>query len=140
VAKTYQLIDTSFLYALYNQSDSAHSVSLELAKASTATPLVPVVILPEVSFLFLRDVGYHGMLRFVKGFAKSETTLVNLTASDLARAGEIAQSYETVAFDFVDCCVMAIAERLKVTQVCTYDHRDFSIFRPSHCKYLELLP
>ncbi len=80
------------------------------------------------------------MLRFMQGFAKSRTTLVNLTTEDLTRAGKIAQAYETAAFDFVDCCLMAMAERLEVAEICTYDRRDFSIFRPRHCEYLALLP
>ena len=35
---------------------------------------------------------------------------------------------------------MAIAERLNITRIATFDRRDFSIFQPSHCDYLELLP
>jgi hypothetical protein len=35
---------------------------------------------------------------------------------------------------------MALSERLQITQVCTFDRRDFSIFRPTHYDYLELLP
>ncbi|MCD4684394.1 MAG: hypothetical protein K8S97_00470 [Anaerolineae bacterium] len=48
--------------------------------------------------------------------------------------------YDTARFDFVDCCIMALTERLNITQVCTFDRRDFSIFRPIHCDYLDLLP
>ncbi len=35
---------------------------------------------------------------------------------------------------------MAMTEGLNVTEICTFDRRDFSIFRPTHCDYLELLP
>ena len=35
---------------------------------------------------------------------------------------------------------MTIAERLGVTRIATFDRRDFSIFRPRHCDYLDLLP
>lgn len=48
--------------------------------------------------------------------------------------------YQSARFDFVDCCIMALSERLNITQVCTLDRRDFSIFRPGHCPFLELLP
>jgi hypothetical protein len=33
-----------------------------------------------------------------------------------------------------------MAERLNITRACTFDRRDFSIFRPHPCDYLELLP
>jgi uncharacterized protein len=42
--------------------------------------------------------------------------------------------------DFVDCCLMALSERLNITQICTFDTRDFMIFRPRHVNHLEILP
>ncbi len=49
-------------------------------------------------------------------------------------------NYRSAKFDFVDCCIMALTERLNIRQVCTLDRRDFPIFRPKHCPFLELLP
>ncbi len=59
---------------------------------------------------------------------------------DLRRVREIAIAYADAEFDIVDCCIMAIAERLNITRIATFDRRDFSVFRPSHCEYFELLP
>ncbi|MFN4862237.1 MAG: VapC toxin family PIN domain ribonuclease, partial [Pseudanabaena sp.] len=42
--------------------------------------------------------------------------------------------------DFVDAVIVAIAERLRITRVLTLDRRDFSIMRPRHCDYFEILP
>lgn len=50
------------------------------------------------------------------------------------------QQYASANFDFVDCCIMALTERLNVTQVGILDRRDFSIFRPQHVNHLEILP
>jgi predicted nucleic acid-binding protein len=50
------------------------------------------------------------------------------------------QTYEDSKLDFVDYCIMALAERLTIMQVCTFDRRDFAMFRPCHCDYLDLLP
>jgi predicted nucleic acid-binding protein len=49
-------------------------------------------------------------------------------------------TYATAEFDLVDACIMALSERHEIKQICTFDRRDFSIFRPKHCEYLELLP
>jgi hypothetical protein len=49
-------------------------------------------------------------------------------------------TYASADFDLADCCIMALAERLNITQVCTFDQRDFSIFRPTHCPHLDILP
>jgi hypothetical protein len=35
---------------------------------------------------------------------------------------------------------MALSERLNITQIYTFDRRDFTVFRPKHCDYLELMP
>lgn len=43
-------------------------------------------------------------------------------------------------FDFVDCCLMALCGRLTITRLCTFDRRDFGIFRPNHAESLTLLP
>jgi predicted nucleic acid-binding protein len=43
-------------------------------------------------------------------------------------------------FDFVDCAILTLAERLDITQICTFDRRDFAAYKPTHCEYLELLP
>jgi len=50
------------------------------------------------------------------------------------------QQYASANLDFVDCCIMALSERLNIVQVGTLDRRDFSIFRPKHVDYLEILP
>ena len=40
----------------------------------------------------------------------------------------------------VDASVIALAERLKVAQIATLDHRHFSVVRPAHVESFELLP
>ena len=65
---------------------------------------------------------------------------MSIELDDLNRVREIAIAYADAEFDIVDCCIMAIAERLNVTHIATFDRRDFSVFRPRHCEYLELLP
>jgi predicted nucleic acid-binding protein len=60
--------------------------------------------------------------------------------TDLRRVQEIMAFYASARLDLVDTCIMALSERLQITKVCTFDRRDFSIFRPKHCDFLELLP
>lgn len=35
---------------------------------------------------------------------------------------------------------LLLAERLNITQILTFDRRDFSVFRPAHTPYFDLLP
>jgi hypothetical protein len=63
-----------------------------------------------------------------------------LSDADIERMLEIMEQYADARFDFVDVSIMAIAERLGITEIYTFDRRDFSAFRPTHCRYFELLP
>lgn len=134
------LTDSSFIYALYNNQDSRHPQAMSFASDYTGGTIVPTVILPEVSYLFMRDLGYAGVQTFLGHFKAINAQLEPIEKADLARVHEIATQYASAEFDVVDCCIMALAERLKITQIATFDRRDFSIFRPHHCEYLELLP
>lgn len=134
------LIDSSFLYALFNQDDRNHARALQFASQNTANLYVPDVTLPEVTFLIARDGGVQSVAAFLAGFTGAGMKLLCLTGDDLSRAGTIMLDYQDARFDFVDCSIMAISERLKISRVCTFDRRDFSIFRPQHCDYLLLLP
>ena len=134
------IADSSFIYALYSEHDSKHRQANDFAAAFPDKTIVPDIILPEVCYLFLRDLGYVGLRNFLYHFREMDSTLASLEQPDLFRVFEIADAYASAAFDIVDCCIMALAERLGVTRIATFDRRDFSIFRPRHCDFLELLP
>jgi uncharacterized protein len=42
--------------------------------------------------------------------------------------------------DFTDAAIVAIAERSNITRILTLDRRDFTLIRPKHCDYFEILP
>ena len=132
--------DSSFIYALFNTNESRHADAALFALTNTDQLLVPDVILPELSYLFRRDFGYPGVITFLERFQEFDAPFERLEKRDLPRMHEIAKTYASAAFDIVDCCIMALAERLGVTRIATFDRRDFSIFRPLHCGYFELLP
>ena len=134
------LVDSSFLYATYNLRDSRHAEAAAADLQPRGSLIIPSIILPEVSFLFRRDLGYLGIQRLLRTLAATRPRLESMEIDDLRRMREIAQDYESARFDFVDCCIMAMSERLDITRVATFDRRDFTMFRPRHCAYLDLLP
>ncbi len=134
------IADSNMLYALYNARDAFHQDAISFVSQSNETLLVPNVALPEVCYLLTRDIGYFGLQKFLRYFTRLNAQLVPIEMDDLRRVREIAIAYADAEFDIVDCCIMAIAERLNITRIATFDRRDFSVFRPSHCEYFELLP
>ncbi len=134
------ITDSSFLIALFNNKDINHKPALDLSIGSRETIVVPDVVLPEVSYILRRRFKYPKNFIFFEFINFAKVDLVPVLKDDLARIDEITRQYPTANFDLVDCCIMAIAERRKITRIATFDRRDFSFFQPRHCQRLELLP
>ena len=134
------IADTSYVYALYRQIDARHQRAMQFASTNTESVILPDVILPELGFLFKRDLGYDGVVRFLNEFRHSDSLFEPLLNTDLQRVFEIAERYASAELDVVDCCIIALAERLNITRIATFDRRDFGIVRPRHVPYFELLP
>jgi predicted nucleic acid-binding protein len=134
------LFDTSFIVAFNNPKDSKHVQALQFLTSSSDNFLIPEVVLTEATFLLGKAGGLPAVTGFLRRLVETEAVLQSVGLIDLNRAKEIMLTYPESRLDFVDCCLMALSERLNITHICTFDRRDFSIFRPKHCAYLELLP
>jgi len=107
------IADTSYLFALYNSKDSYHRTAAAFAFETASERMwLPDVALTEAAYPSVRDLGYVALLTLLENLRDGEIELVPLVRSDLSRIHDIA----------------------------TFDRRDFSIFRPRHCDYLDLLP
>ncbi len=80
------------------------------------------------------------MRKFIANLIVSGVQIESIKAIDLERVNQILKLYADSQLDFVDAVIVAIAERLRITRVLTLDRRDFSIMRPRHCDYFEILP
>ncbi|HAA28474.1 MAG TPA: VapC toxin family PIN domain ribonuclease [Cyanobacteria bacterium UBA8553] len=134
------ILDTSFLFALTDQNDRNHQRVLAVAQSANEALVLPVVVLPEICYLVASRLGHQAMRRFVSNLTSKAVQVESVTAEDLVRVHEILEQYADSQLDFTDAAIVAIAERLIITRVYTFDRRDFSIIRPSHCDYFELLP
>lgn len=134
------LIDTSFLVALAVGSDSNHFSAQKVVRTLKGKRVLPVPVLPESFYMVSARSNYRVAVKFYNYIQMMPFQIEPLAPQDRLRMGEIMSKYLDAEFDFVDMAIMAIAERLNITQVCTFDQRDFSIFRPNHCAYLELVP
>ena len=133
-------MDSGFLFALFNLRDPWHRNAEEFVAQNTETLFVPNVVLPEVCYLITRDFGHRGIETFLDYFAQLDAQFAPLEFSDLQRVRQVLSTYADAELDIVDCCIIAIAERLDIKHIATFDRRDFSLVRPRHGELLELLP
>ncbi len=134
------ILDTSFLLATTNTKDRNHTQVLKVARTINDPLILPVSVLPEACYLIASRLGHKAMRLFLKQLVASDTILESITSADLQRATEILDKYADSRLDFVDATIVAIAERRNITRVLTLDRRDFTIIRPKHCPYFEILP
>jgi predicted nucleic acid-binding protein len=134
------LLDTSFLLAMTNSKDNNHARVLDVAAKINDNLIVPVTVLPEVSYLIGSRLGHKAMRQFLGNLAASDVTIEMVTKDDLKRVTAILTEYADSRLDFVDATIVALAERLNITRILTLDRRDFTIIRPSHHPYFEILP
>jgi uncharacterized protein len=135
------LVDSSFLYANFDPRDRYHkAASAFLAQNQDIEILIPDITLPEAAFLMRRNRGVSGAAKFLSEFGISSLPLIYIEHRDFVRAGEVMSHYRTAQLDFVDCCIVALAERLNITRICTFDQRDFRIIRPTHADFLDIVP
>lgn len=134
------LVDTSFLLAYFLARDSRHAVAREAMKRVGSDVLyVPADVLHELFYMVATRLSYARAIEFHKVVRVSFEN-VALTTADYERMQAIMIQYASAEFDYTDVAIMALTERLGITQVYTFDRRDFSIFRPAHCDFLQLLP
>lgn len=65
---------------------------------------------------------------------------VELTREDYARAAELVLACQSLPLGTTDATVIAVCERLGLTEVASLGRRHFTVVRPRHVKALTLLP
>lgn len=94
-----------------------------MKRAASDELIVPADVLHELFHMVATRLSYRRAIDFQK-VVRVSFDIASLTTADYERMQAI----------------MALTERLGITQVYTFDRRDFSIFRPAHCDFLQLLP
>ena len=133
------LLDTGFLLAVIDADDDLHEACVA-AFQSEVNPVLPDVVLPELAYLILREMGYPVLIGFLRSLANGELPIVQTTTQDLERAASVLEKYADSRVDFVDSAIVALAERLELTRILTVDRRHFGLFKPSHCDYFDIIP
>src|SRR5688500_16056859 len=102
------LIDSGFLYALFDADDRYHAAVQSVRQLDDTKALVPDVILVEATFLARGDGRIEPVLELLDAFNATDFELIALTRVDVRRAREIMADYSDARLDFVDCCIMAM--------------------------------
>jgi predicted nucleic acid-binding protein len=134
------LCDTGVLLAAGNVRDHHHAACLALLRIAEAPLLVPSPVLGEIGYLLQSRVGPHAEVTFLKSFGGNGFHVAEVKEGDISRIAELVEQYVSLPLGIVDAAVIAIAERLNLTEIATVDRKHFSIVRPRHVPAFRLLP
>lgn len=134
------LVDTNVLVAAARTADSHHQAAAELLQTLREPLLIPPTVIAETCYLLSEWGSATAEVQFLRSFEPGELELAELTISDVARMADLAERYADLGLGGTDASIVAIAERIGVTRVATFDHRHFRVVRPSHVPTLTLLP
>ncbi|HQU91295.1 MAG TPA: PIN domain-containing protein [Pyrinomonadaceae bacterium] len=137
---TSYLVDSGFLYGFIDKTDVHHQSVSPLLTSIKSPIYLPVPAITEVSYFVSKRLGNDVAADFLEDLSNTDLILENPTPGDFQRSAEILRKYNDQSIDFVDACIVAMAERLNITTILTVDRRHFSIFKPNHCDSFELLP
>lgn len=137
------LVDTGPLVAAALSGDTNHirCTGLFTSLHLNAEPLlVPSLVVTEVCYLLEREAGPRVEAGFLESLGEGDFIVVDLELIDYTRAAQLVVIYADLPLGAVDASVVAIAERLGITEVATLDRRHFAVVRPRQAGHLSLLP
>jgi predicted nucleic acid-binding protein len=134
------LVDTGFSLAVFSKNDKNHILARRHFSAVSGALLLPAITLPEVTYHLHQLGGSNTVSSALRAIQRSRFEIIDMISEDYQQSATILEKYADTRIDFVDACIMALAERLKITRILTFDRRDFGIYRPAHCEQFDLLP
>jgi predicted nucleic acid-binding protein len=137
------VVDTGPLVAAAIANDDHHHTCVELftgAHLAGRRLVVSPLVVAEVCYLLEREAGSHVEAEFLRSLRDQDFALEQLTRNDLDRMAELVDTYADLPLGATDASVIALAERVRTSDVATLDRRDFSVVRPRNVGPLTLLP
>ena len=107
------VLDTGPILAALDVDDPDHVACADLLGKSREPLVVVAPTLVEIDYWIRKRLPLQVWHTFVEDLDSGAYRLVNLGPSDVARAGELEQTYADLDLGFVDAAVIAICERLK---------------------------
>ena len=132
------LIDTGIFVAAADRDEPHHAASADVLRGRDLVVAAPVI--PETAWMIETRLGPDAEARFLALVTSDRFQIQDLRPVDYQRSIELIRQYADLGLGFVDASIIAIAERLNLTDIATHNHRDFAVVRPAHCDAFELIP
>ena len=119
------LIDTSALHALNYARDDNHQQAVSYFKSivGRVRPILTEWIFIETMNLTKARLGPAYAIEFGRRLKASQTFYpLTLTEADRDRTWDIFETYQDKDWSYIDCSLLAVAQRLSIRRVFAFDH------------------
>lgn len=134
------LLDASVVLAAADQADLNHGSAMAWFKRVDEPLLLSALTLSELDVLLQRELGPEASLALVRTITGGGIRLVAPNEADLVRASEHLTAAAEHRPRLADAVLVALAERLDVRRIATFDRRPIAVFRPRHVRTFDLEP
>lgn len=134
------LLDASAILAAADRADLNHEAAAEWFRRADEPLVLSALTLGELDVLLQRELGADASRAVLDAVIGGVIRLVAPTPADLARAAELLHEAAEHRPRLADAVMVALAERLGVRRVATFDRRPIAVFRPRHVRTLDLEP
>lgn len=120
------LLDTGILVALFDKDDIYHIKSVNFIKNNRSLLVTTLANVTEA--MYLLSFSTQAQTNLLKWLSLGVSYLYPIASADLAKISDLTRTYADLPMDFADGCLVALAEKLKISQIATIDS-DFQIYR-----------
>ena len=132
------LIDTGPLVSIFSRRDASHQICVEQLRQLPVPLITCLPVITEAVWLLKENpIAVQKLLHECCG-GLLEIQPINNDA--MRWIAEFMQQYGSLNVQFADACLAYLAEVNQIETVFTLDRRDFSVFRLSGNRSLQLLP
>jgi uncharacterized protein len=134
------LVDSNVWLDAADVDCPTHKACAALLRDRKRELVTPAVVVGEASRLIRFKLGAAAEAAYVRLVTAGPITIVDLIKDDWVRARELVETYVDRPLGLVDAAIIAISERMDITDLASMNGRDFYLVRPKHTTGFTLLP
>jgi predicted nucleic acid-binding protein len=137
------VVDTGPLVAAADRDDEHNRACTDLLTGlhlAGRQILVPAPVVAEVGYLLGRAGGARVEAGFLRSIVERTFAVVDLQVVDYDRMADLVETYADFPLGTTDSAVVAVAERLGISEIATLDRRHFHAVRPRHTTAFTIVP
>jgi len=132
------LLDTGPWVAMIDRSEKKHKICIKWLKNFSGRMFSTEAVLTEV--LYLLNFSYDAQAGAMDFVLTGAVTVMPSSVESIKAAKQLMLKYRDIPMDFADASLVVLANDLSISNIVTFDVRDFSIYRTAAKGHYTIIP